>query len=92
MLLQNTRGNFAPTAFVLYYNRWDSIFVPDGSDDRPFSLMTTEEKNVLSHRGKAVRKWANWLGRNRQALYERQQGKQSPGHKGLDFHIDFSEQ
>lgn len=41
---------------------WDSIFVPDGAD-RPFSMMTTEEKNALSHRGKAVRQWADWLGK-----------------------------
>lgn len=63
---------------------WDSIFVPDGSD-RPFSMMTTEEKNALSHRGKAVRQWADWLGRNQQELWERQNGKISVGHKGLNF-------
>lgn len=63
---------------------WDSIFVPDGAD-RPFSMMTTEEKNSFSHRGKAVRQWADWLGVNQKELWERQGGKVTIGHKGLDF-------
>jgi inosine triphosphate pyrophosphatase len=63
---------------------WDSIFVPDG-ETQPFSCMTTEEKNVLSHRGKAVRQYADWLRVNRDALLERQGGKAAIGHKGLDF-------
>lgn len=63
---------------------WDSIFLPDGSDV-PFSCMTTEEKNSFSHRGKAVRKWADWLGLNQQELWERQSGRPAIGHKGLDF-------
>jgi inosine triphosphate pyrophosphatase len=76
---------------------WDSIFVPDSSiDGRPFSKMTVEEKNACSHRGKAVRKWATWLGKNHKALLERQQGSSTslslPGHKGLDFKVDFPEQ
>ena len=74
---------------------WDSIFVPDdqpGGDEVPFSCMTTEDKCKLSHRGKAVTKWADWLGRNHNALWERQQGKKSVGHKGLDFKVEFPEQ
>lgn len=77
---------------------WDSIFVPDGleggeDEERTFSLMTVPEKNALSHRGHAVRRWADWLGRNRDALWERQENKvHIPGHKGLDFSVDFSEQ
>lgn len=63
---------------------WDSIFVPDGAD-HPFSMMTTEEKNILSHRGQAVRQWADWLGHNQQELFERQEGKYAVGHKGLNF-------
>lgn len=71
---------------------WDSIFVPDGCDE-PFSQMSLAEKNHLSHRGKAVRRWADWLGRNQDALWERQEGRQSlPGHKGLDFRVQFPEQ
>lgn len=64
---------------------WDSIFVPDGSDGVSFSMMTTEEKNEFSHRGKAVKKWADWLGHNQEELFERQEGKPAVGHKGLDF-------
>ena len=69
---------------------WDSIFIPfreDGSmHDKPFSLMTTEEKNEYSHRGKAVKQWADGLGNNIDALWERQGGKvYLPGHKGLNF-------
>jgi len=77
---------------------WDSIFVPNSTKDgekneKPFSQMTIEEKNIYSHRGKAVRKWAKWLGKNRDALWERQEGKTYlPGHKGLDFKIQYSEQ
>jgi inosine triphosphate pyrophosphatase len=74
---------------------WDSIFVPDAlaCSDRPFSLMSVEEKNEHSHRGKAVRRWAEWLGNNRDALWERQEKKEHiPGHKGLNFKVGFSEQ
>lgn len=73
---------------------WDSIFVPnDSKENVPFSLMSVEEKNALSHRGQAVRKWAAWLGKNQQALWDRQERHVvPPGHKGLDFKIDFTEQ
>ena len=65
---------------------WDSIFVPNGSpDDQPFSCMTIEEKNQYSHRGKAVRQWAQWVSKNKDALLERQSGQRAIGHKGLDF-------
>mmetsp|Transcript_11784 Transcript_11784/g.32646 ORF Transcript_11784/g.32646 Transcript_11784/m.32646 type:complete len:354 (+) Transcript_11784:1417-2478(+) len=65
----------------------------DDMEDKPFSLMSTEEKNQFSHRGKAVRKWAKWLGQNIDALVERQEGDTYlPGHKGLDFKIEYSEQ
>jgi inosine triphosphate pyrophosphatase len=79
---------------------WDSIFVPNASTDgRPFSQMSVKEKNACSHRGRAVRKWATWLGKNHAALLERQEGSSGtlsstllPGHKGLDFKVDFPEQ
>jgi len=58
----------------------------------PFSCMSTEKKNVLSHRGKAVRKWAEWLGKNQEALWDRQQGRSAIGHKGLDFNISYAEE
>lgn len=40
---------------------WDSIFVPNG-EDQPFSCLSTERKNELSHRGSAVRQWAKVRG------------------------------
>jgi inosine triphosphate pyrophosphatase len=64
---------------------------PDGYD-RPFSQMTVEEKNQLSHRGNAVRKWADWLAKNREALYLRQEGAKAVGHKGLNFKSAYPEQ
>mmetsp|Transcript_10525 Transcript_10525/g.13344 ORF Transcript_10525/g.13344 Transcript_10525/m.13344 type:complete len:300 (-) Transcript_10525:172-1071(-) len=70
---------------------WDSIFVPDGTDV-PFSVMSTEEKNALSHRGKAVRQWARWLGLNQMELWERQGGRPAIGHKGLDFKSSYAEE
>jgi inosine triphosphate pyrophosphatase len=72
---------------------WDSIFVPNGTD-RPFSQMTTDEKNQYSHRGQAVRLWATWLGRNQSALWSRQEktAPSMPGHKGLDFKAIYPEQ
>ena len=70
---------------------WDSIFVADGCDV-PFSQLPVEEKNALSHRGKAVRQWADWLGRNKDALLARQQGATMLGHKGLDFRSKSPEQ
>jgi XTP/dITP diphosphohydrolase len=39
---------------------YDPIFEPKEGDSRTFAEMTTEEKNVLSHRGKALRKFAEW--------------------------------
>jgi inosine/xanthosine triphosphate pyrophosphatase family protein len=65
---------------------WDSIFIPDDSD-RPFSQMTLEEKNALSHRGNAVREFADWLGRNQEALLARQRKKGVLGHQGLTFSL-----
>lgn len=70
---------------------WDSIFVPHG-ETKPFSVLTTDEKNGLSHRGKAVRKWCKWLSVNREPLLERQNGSQSIGHKGLTFKVESPEQ
>jgi inosine triphosphate pyrophosphatase len=70
---------------------WDSIFVPDGEEET-FSCLSTERKNQLSHRGSAVRQWANWLSINRDALMERQDGIPAIGHKGLDFKLHSPEE
>jgi XTP/dITP diphosphohydrolase len=39
---------------------YDPIFEPDGGDGRTFGEMTVLEKNRLSHRAMAVRKFAEW--------------------------------
>lgn len=39
---------------------YDPLFVPDGFD-RTFAEMTAEEKNAISHRGRAVRKLVAYL-------------------------------
>ena len=39
---------------------YDPLFVPEGCD-RTFAEMTDEQKNALSHRGRAVRKLAEYL-------------------------------
>ena len=41
---------------------YDSVFAPDGSDGRTFAEMSTEEKNRVSHRGRAFRALADELG------------------------------
>lgn len=73
---------------------WDSIFVPDDGpvEGVPFSGMSTEDKCLVSHRGRAVRKWADWIGVNQDVLWDRQEGKVEIGHKGLDFKTSFAEQ
>ncbi|EEB73636.1 XTP/dITP diphosphatase [Thermococcus sp. AM4] len=42
---------------------FDPIFKPEGFD-RTFAEMTTEEKNEISHRGRALRAFATWLKEN----------------------------
>lgn len=39
---------------------YDPLFVPDGYT-KTFAEMTTEEKNAVSHRARAVRKLAAYL-------------------------------
>jgi XTP/dITP diphosphohydrolase len=39
---------------------YDPIFIPDG-EERTFAELSTQEKNVLSHRGKALRSFLSWL-------------------------------
>ena len=70
---------------------WDSMFIPN-NETLSFSDMNTIQKNKVSHRGKAVRKWARWLIENQDELWERQNGRPSIGHKGLDFKIQYAEE
>ena len=39
---------------------FDPIFRPDYGDGRTFAEMNLEEKNAISHRSKALRKFADW--------------------------------
>ena len=41
---------------------YDPVFVPDDSGGRTFAEMTSEEKNAVSHRGRAFRALADALG------------------------------
>jgi XTP/dITP diphosphohydrolase len=40
---------------------YDPVFVPDGGDGRTFAELTREEKNAVSHRGRAFRALARLL-------------------------------
>jgi XTP/dITP diphosphohydrolase len=40
---------------------YDPLFIPDEGDGRTFAQMSVEEKNVISHRGRAVRAIADLL-------------------------------
>ena len=39
---------------------YDPIFIPDDGDGRTFAELTTNEKNRLSHRGEALKLFAEW--------------------------------
>lgn len=41
---------------------YDPVFVPDGGDGRTFAEMSADEKNAISHRGRAFRSLAAQLG------------------------------
>ena len=41
---------------------YDPVFVPDGGDGRTFAEMSPDEKNAMSHRGRAFRALAAQLG------------------------------
>jgi XTP/dITP diphosphohydrolase len=40
---------------------FDPIFIPNRGDGRTFAEMTTDEKNELSHRALAFRKFSEWF-------------------------------
>jgi XTP/dITP diphosphohydrolase len=47
---------------------YDPVFVPDdGDDERTMAELADEEKDAISHRGRAARALAGWLGRAREA-------------------------
>ncbi|MEM2122289.1 MAG: XTP/dITP diphosphatase [Candidatus Bathyarchaeia archaeon] len=40
---------------------YDPIFIPEEGDGRTFAEMTLEEKNRLSHRGRALKRFGEWI-------------------------------
>jgi len=79
-----TKGKIVKPTSTVKGGGWDAIFVPD-TQDKSFSEMNITEKNRVSHRGKAVRKWADWLATNQDELWERQNGSVRVGHQRLSF-------
>jgi len=53
-------GTIAPAPRGASGFGWDPVFVPAGHD-RTFAEMTPEEKNSISHRGAAWRKFKAWM-------------------------------
>ncbi|HID16723.1 TPA: non-canonical purine NTP pyrophosphatase, partial [Candidatus Bathyarchaeota archaeon] len=47
---------------------FDPIFIPDERPEKTFGEMSPEEKSLYSHRGKAVRKLAEWCIKNLRML------------------------
>lgn len=43
---------------------YDPIFLPDGFGGRSMAELDADEKNAISHRGKALRKMADWMKEN----------------------------
>lgn len=40
---------------------YDPVFMPHGSGGRTFAELSAEEKNAMSHRGRAIRLFLDWL-------------------------------
>jgi len=40
---------------------YDPIFIPDEGDGRTFGEMPVEEKNLLSHRSRAIKRFLSWI-------------------------------
>lgn len=55
------RGHIAPKQSGKSGFGYDPVFVPDG-EERTFSEMSAEEKNTMSHRGRAIRAMLEYLG------------------------------
>ena len=46
---------------------YDPVFIPDEYPDKTLSEISEEEKNAISHRGKALRAMAEWLAASQEA-------------------------
>ena len=47
---------------------YDPVFIPTAGDDRTMAQRSAEEKDAISHRGAALRTFAEWLGNRLQSL------------------------
>ncbi len=54
-------GRLAGKARGLNGFGFDPIFMPNRGNGRTFAEMTTDEKNVMSHRAVAFRKFSSWF-------------------------------
>ena len=54
-------GTIAPAPRGAHGFGYDPVFIPDGGDGRTFAELTLEEKNAVSHRGRAFRALAETL-------------------------------
>ena len=61
------RGKIAPRARGSHGFGFDPIFVPSEGGGRTFAEMTVAEKNVISHRARAIKKFLKWYTQRRKA-------------------------
>jgi XTP/dITP diphosphohydrolase len=54
-------GSIAPLSLGVHGFGYDPIFVPVDGNGHTFSEMTSEEKNRISHRRRAVERFSEWL-------------------------------
>jgi XTP/dITP diphosphohydrolase len=45
---------------------YDPVFIPSDGDGRTFAQFEAHEKNAISHRGRALQKFIDWLHQNKQ--------------------------
>jgi len=60
----NVHGKVSNTARGLGGFGFDPIFLPNKIPDKTFAELTIEEKNSISHRGQAWKKFINFLKEN----------------------------
>jgi XTP/dITP diphosphohydrolase len=48
---------------------YDPIFEPEESDGKTFAELTILEKNSVSHRGEALRKFADWISSQNKRIF-----------------------
>ena len=66
LFVGRTPGSIVPPASTGGF-AWDAIFVPEGHT-APFSSMTLSEKNRISHRARALRRFVDYLLQHQDAV------------------------